>query len=320
MAHLAMGTLKDAIVAAQDALTTAREAGDRSREATSLSYLGILHAWLAKPVQARAHFQAAMEIAEAIGDRRRATYVKEFEIVCDYFEGEWGEGIRKSEELLPNAAGLTPLEAPYVRFFLGDFYSEIGDRERAVKWYRSAASFETLIPWKILTSVARLNAARIERDREAIERALADVRSLVTGVFVPNEIQLLGPVADALLDVGNTNDLRQLVEERRPAVERFGAAWVQAILALIEARMAMYDGDRAATAAKLDEALRLAESEPNVVVLRRVLETRVQFFNNAEDRAALRRVCEKIAAGLPDDLRTIFLNSPRVAPLMRASA
>jgi len=319
MAHLAMGTLKDAIVAAQDALITARDAGDRSREATSLSYLGILHAWLAKPVQAREYFKAALEIADAIGDRRRATYVKEFEIVCDYFDGEWGEGIRKSEELLPNAAGLTPLEAPYVRFFLGDLYSEIGDPERALKWYRATASYETLMPWRILTCVARLNAARIERDPEAIKRALDDVRSLMVGVFVPNEIQLLGPVADALLDVGQTDDLRRLVEERRPAVDRFGAAWVKAILALIEARMAMYDGDRAAVGAKLDEAFRLAESEPNVVVLRRVLEARVEFFDRAEDRAALHRLCERIAAGLPDDLREIFLNSPRVAPFVGAA-
>jgi tetratricopeptide (TPR) repeat protein len=319
MAHLAMGNMEQAITAAQDALATAREAGDRSREATSLSYLGVLHSWLARLVPARDYFRSAIEIAEAIGDRRRASYVKEFMVIVDIFAGDWGDGIRRTEELLPEAAELTPLELPYVHLFLGDLYFEVGDRDRALRSYRTCASFTTS-PWRMITALARLNATRIQGDRAATGRALDEILLLPTGVFNPNEIQLLGPLADALLEMDRADDLRRLIEARRPAVERFNASWVFGVVALIEARLAAHDGDRHTAAVKLDEALRLSESEPNAVGLRRVLEARAEFFNRAEDRAALRRLCERIAAGLPDDLRTIFLNSPRVAPIIGAPA
>ena len=157
-------------------------------------------------------------------------------------------------------------------------------------------------------------------DRAATGRALDEILLLPTGVFNPNEAQLLGPLADALLEMDRADDLRRLIQARRPAVERFNASWVLGVVALIEARLAAHNGDRETAAAKLDEALRLAESEPNAVGLRRVLEARVEFFNRAEDRAALRQLCERIAAGLPDDLRTIFLNSPRVAPIIGTPA
>jgi len=320
MAHLAMGNMEHAIAAAQDALATAREAGDRSREATSLSYLGVLYSWLARLVPARDYFRSALEIAEAIGDRRRASYVREFMVIVDIFAGDWGDGIRRTEDLLPEAGELTPLELPYVHLFLGDLYFEVGDQDRALRSYSASASLEATSPWRMITALARLNATRIQGDRAAMGRALDEILSLPTGVFNPNEIQLLGPLADALLEMDRADDLRRLIEARRPAVERFNASWVFGMVALIEALLAVHDGDRHTAAAKLDEALRLAESGPNAIALRRVLEARVEFFNRPEDRAALRQLCARIAAGLPDDLRTVFLSSPRVAPFLGTPA
>src|SRR3990172_11628929 len=273
---------------------------------------------MARRTLASDYFRTALEIAAAIGDRRRASYVKEFMVYVDYFGGDWGQGSRRSEDLLPEAGELTPLELPYVHLFLADLYAEIGDQDRALRSYRAAASFDALVPWRMLTAVAKLNVALIEHDRDAIERAFDEARALPTGAFVPNEIQLLAPMGDALLEAGHPDELQRLIEMRRPAAERFGASWVFAVMARLEARLAAHNGHREVAAAKLDEALRLAESEPNAACLRRVLEARVEFFNRPEDRAALRRFCERIAAGLPDDLRAIFLNSPRVAPIIGA--
>jgi hypothetical protein len=39
---------------------------------------------------------------------------------------------------------------------------------------------------------------------------------------------------------------------------------------------------------------------------------RLQHFGVHEDREALRRLHARLAGSLPDDLRTVFLNSPRV--------
>ena len=82
---------------------------------------------------------------------------------------------------------------------------------------------------------------------------------------------------------------------------------------IIEARLAARDGDLEAARAFLDEAIRTSRAAENARTLRRGLELRVELFNRDDDRQALRDLLARIAASLPDDLRLIFLASPRVA-------
>ena len=312
MVHLAMGYGAEALAAAEEALAAARESGDRSREATSLSYLAVVHGWTGRPRVALEYDRAALDIAEAIGDRRRATYAREFMAIVYSDIGEWGEGIRLTEEFLPVASEVTRLELPYIYLSLGEMYAEVGAAARASDAFRKSASFETRSPgWEPIVWGSAAYAARLAGDMVALNRALDGLLTL--GGFVPNDALVVMPVGEGLLEAGRVDDARTLVATRRDIVERFNAPGSVAGLAIIEARLAARDGDLEAARAFLDEAIRTSRAAENARTLRRGLELRVELFNRDDDRQALRDLLARIAASLPDDLRLIFLASPRVA-------
>ena len=82
---------------------------------------------------------------------------------------------------------------------------------------------------------------------------------------------------------------------------------------IIEAHLAARDGDLDAARAFLDKAIETSRAGENARTLRHALEVRVALFNRDNDRQALRDLLTQIAASLPEDLRSIFLASPRVA-------
>ncbi|MDR7518083.1 MAG: adenylate/guanylate cyclase domain-containing protein [Armatimonadota bacterium] len=317
MLHLALGNGAEALAAAQEALVTAREAGDRSREATSLSYLSVVHNWLGRSRVGIEYATAALAIAESIGDRRRMAYAKEFLTQALTDLGEWGEGIRLTLEYLPLAYEVTPQELLFCYTFLGLMYYEIGVWDRAREAFRTAATFPTSSPgWRKVSLMAMAYVARLDQDLHALHQVLDQLLPLPAGQFVPTDGAVILPIAEALRDAGRLDDLRGFLANHGPVIERLAAPPHLAALDSAKALLALRDGDRHAARAHLDEAVRLAESCEHVVTIRRAREVRLEAFNTEEDRQALRGLYARIADGLPDDLREVFLASPRVAPIV----
>ncbi len=316
MVHLALGHWSQSVDAAKEALTLAREAGDRSREATSLSYLSVVHNWLGQPRTGLEYGRAAVEVAEAIGDRRRATYAMEFIAQALNDSGEWGEGIRLTREILPAAIEVTPLELPFLYAFLGQMYDEIGAVDQAREAFRTAVSFDVPNPgWLKVPVLAALALARLERDMTGLHRALDAVLSLRFGTFLPVDCYAVLPVSEALLAAGRADDLKAMLARQKPAILALDSPAYLAALAIGEALAAIRDGRSGDAASLLDEAVQRAESSGNAIITRRAREIRLERFQRDEDREELRRLHARIAAGLPDDLRAIFLSSPRVTAL-----
>lgn len=314
MTHLALGRADEAIAAAEDALATARAAGDKSREATSLSYLCVVYNWVGRPRRGIEYANAAIALAESIGDRRRAIYAREFLAQACLDLGEWGEGIRLTLEILPEAQDLTPLELPFVYLFLGQMYDEIGDVSRAREAFRSGASIEVKsLGFELVALLSAVSLARLEGDHDTLHRALDGLKTIGPGTFVPVEGMVTLPLGEALWDAGRIEDLRRFVTAERPGILRLGAPAHAAGLAILQARLAFAEGRPGEAAALLDRAVDLAESCEHAALTRRALELRLQFFRRADDRVALRRHHARLAAALPDDLREVFLRSPRVS-------
>jgi len=312
MVHMAMGDLDQAIAGVREALLAARQAGDKSREATSESYLGIIHFWAGRPRIAIEHCHAALALAETIGDRRRALYAREFLAIIYGGIGEWGESLRLTEELRQTAAEVMPQEVPYIYLFLGQVYDAIGDRVRARDAFHQSA---TSRPHGLAAGAAAL-AARIDGDLTALNRAIDTFLALPIEAFAPNVALVALPLGEGLLDIGRLADARAMLAARRGLVERLNNPAFTGGLAILDARLAAADGDLEGARAFLNEALRAGRLAEDAHIVRRGLELRVQLFNHAEDRQALRDLLARLAASLSDDLRAIFLTSPRVTPYL----
>lgn len=320
MVHLAMGDGQGAIAAAEEALAAAREAGDKSREATSLSYLGVVHAWMGRPRTAIQYQMDSLSLAEAIGDRRRATYAREFLAQAYHDMGEWGEAIRLTLEFLLTAHQVTPLELPFNYMFLGQIYSEIGDMEHAREALRAAsasAATARSLGWQKVAMLSAVQLARLEGDTEALNQALDRFMQAEVGAFVPSDGIALLPVGEALIETGRLDELRAMLAQVRPSIEKMDSSPYLASLAIVEARLAVHDGNMYAASALLDQAVRWVSGGNGAIMLRRALELRVLLFNQPEDREALERLHTRIAASLPEDLREVFLASQRVALVRR---
>jgi hypothetical protein len=125
------------------------------------------------------------------------------------------------------------------------------------------------------------------------------------------------PAGEALLEASRTDDLRRLLMTIRPRIEAFGTPPALAGLAILDARLAIHGGDIDAARRFLDRAIQLSEGCGNAIISRRARELRLQLLNQDQDRLALRALHARIAAALPEDLREIFMASPRVAPLLK---
>jgi tetratricopeptide (TPR) repeat protein len=313
MVNLALGHGPESVAAAEEALAVAREAGDRSREATSLSYLSVVHNWMGQPAVGLKYGHAAAAVAEEIGDRRRVTYARQFIAQAYHDTGEWGKGIALSLELLPDTADVTPLEVPFLYAFLGHMYAEIGDSERAREALRRAGSFETPNPgWVKFILVARLALARLERDAPATNDVLDQITAIRAWTFAPTDGYAVLPVAEALVATGRWDNLRALLANERTKIVALDSPAYLAGFTVAEALLAIHEGRLADAAPVLDRAVEQAESSGNVLITRRAREIRLEHLHRDEDREELRRLHTRIADGLPDDLRAIFLSSPRV--------
>ncbi len=317
MTHYAAGKVDAAIAAAKEALAEARQAGDKSREATSLSYLCVINGWTGNYGEALKYGQAAKSLAEEIGDRRRIAYALEFMVVVYRDIGEWGTGIRLIEDHLPLMEEVTKLELPFVYMILGGIYHEIGDPERARAAFHSGAELLIKGPaWQMHVLVSKILIAYLDRNFETLHQQVAEVQNLAWGAFVPSDAEVLFPVGEVLLEASRADELSSLLGAVRSKIEAFGSRPQLAALAILDARLARLRGNIDAAVAYLDRAIQLSEACGNVIMPRRARELRLQWLNREEDRVALRALLERLAASLPDDLRGIFLASPRVSPYL----
>ncbi len=316
MAHYSMGDRDHAIAAAQEGLAAAKEAGDKAKEATSLSYLSVINSFWGRYSDAIRDGEAAIALAEEIGDKRRLAFTITFVAHARMSLGEWGEGIRQLEDSLPLVREYAKIHLPYPLMYLGEIYYDLGDVARARSHLAAGSEVEALNPaWQMMALASALYLALLNRDTDALNRTLEEVRQLAWEVFVPDDGEMVLPMGEVLLATGRLDELRQFVKDRRQAVERFGAPPHLAALAILEAHLAIHDGDSGRALSLVDDALRWGRSVEDVFTIRRALDLRLQLTHSQEDREALRALLSRLGASLPDDLRATFLASPRAAVL-----
>lgn len=316
MTEFSAGNAAAAVEAAREALGAAREAGDKSREATSLSYLSVVTLFWAHFQDGLKYGRQAIALAEQIGDRRRAAFAMSFTGRALVSLGEWGEALQVLERALPLVYEVATFHVPFELAALAILYFELGAVERAHAMMDSAPDVTTHHPsWREALLAARLLLARLGRDGAAIHAALDELQRLPTGLFLPDDGETILPVGEGFLEVGRVDDLRRFLAPRRESARRFAAPSQLASLALIDAQLALLDGDRTAAQDGINEALRQSEVNGDVITTRRALELRLQTLGRDEDRAALRALLLRLAATLPADVRETFVAGPRAAVL-----
>lgn len=316
MVHFSAGDVEAALAAAQEALANARKAGDKSREATSLSYLSCVTLFWSRFDDSLTFGREAMALAEQIGDRRRVAFAMSFTGQALLSLGRWGEALRVLEDALPMVREFARFHMPFALAALATLYFELGAVERAQATIGQAPDVATHHPsWREALVTARLWQARLNGDAAAINARLNELQHLPTGLFVPDDGETILPAGEGFLEVGRHHDLRSFLDARRESVRKFSAPSQLAGLALIDARLALLDGDAKAARDAVDAALQHAQVNGDVITTRRGLEIRLQMLGQAEDRAALRALLLRLAMTLPEDVRETFLASPRAAVL-----
>jgi len=272
-----IGRMKDA---------AAREARDKSREATSLSYLSIIHVFWGRYHDGLKYGAAAIALAEEIGDRRRIAFTTNFMTRALVSRGQWGEAVRLLEENLPFVQEVARVHVPWALFYLGILYHELWDVKRANKVLGPVQEVEAYHPsWREAILLSRLYLARLNHDTDALNRTLDEILRLPYGVFIPDDAEAMLPVGEALLESGRIDDLRRYVPARRPGIELFGAASHLAGLAIIEAQLSLRQGDTKSAGDLLDTAVKHAQTSEDVITTRRALELRLGLLG----RVPLRR-------------------------------
>ncbi|MDR7498498.1 MAG: AAA family ATPase, partial [Armatimonadota bacterium] len=313
MALVGAGFGDEAVAAAADGLSSARAAGDKSRQATSLSYLCVIHGFRGQYRAALAHGFEALALAEEIGDRRRAAYTHFFIGRIQTAFGQWVEAVRNLEAARIGIHGLARIQYPWLYYFSGLAYDQVGDQEQARAMWRNAATSESHSPaWRQISLLAAVELALTEKDRAALARALDELAALPGGVFIPSDVEAVLTAGEAFLDAGRLDDLRRYVEPRRPDLLRFASPPALASLAILDARLAAREGS-AQVPALLDQALAWSRQSEDVVREWRALEVRRELLDRPEDRDALRSFIERMAQTLPEQWRPRFLASPRAA-------
>jgi len=313
MALVGVGRSDEAIAAATEGLTSARAAGDKSRQATSLSYLCVIYGFLGQYRRALPYGFEALQLAEEIGDRRRAAYTHFFIGRIQTAFGQWAEAVRNLETARIGIHGLARIQYPWLYYFSGLAYDQVGDREQAKTMWRHASEAESHSPaWRQISLLAAVDLARAEGDQSLLARTLDELVALPGGVFIPSDVEAVLTAGEAFLDAGRLDDLRRYVEARRPALMRFASPPALASLAILEARLAAPEcGSQVATL--LDQALAWSRQSEDVVREWRTLEVGRELLDRPEDRAALRNFIERMAQTLPEEQRPRFLASPRAA-------
>jgi class 3 adenylate cyclase/tetratricopeptide (TPR) repeat protein len=321
MAHLSVGNGADAVAAVQEALAIARDAGDKSREATSLSYLCVIHGFLGHFDDALPYGQAALKLAQEIGDRRRVAAATFFLGRVQVNLGAWGDALQQLETSLQLSKELVRIQLPWVCFLLGTVRQFLGDVVGARTAWTAGAGLETHSPgWRQVALLCAINFARLEHDASAVNRALDEFLQLPWGVFIPADGDTLLPVGEALLEVGRLGDLRQFVAQRRPGLERFGAPQYLAAAEILDAHLALQAGETRDAITSLDRAIHRCEQCADAWRGWRAYELRLELVHDSRDREALQALLQRVALGLPDNLRATFLSSPRTAALHKGTS
>jgi len=321
MAYFGAGDGAQAIAAAEEALAAARQAGDKSKEATSLSYLSIINRYLGRYQETLRYGQEALDLAKTIGDRRREVFTISFIVPGLIALGQWGEAFRLLDGVLRLLREYAKIHLPFIYGYAGLLAYELGDFAAARDDLAQASNVGT-VPnpgWQQLGILAEVYRTRLDGDRAAENDALDRMLALRWGVFVPDDIEILLPVTEALLEVGRTEDARRFLAARRPDVMKWGASVYLAALAIAEALVAVEDGRVKEANVLLDEAVRQSQAGEDVTTELRARERRWQLRSLPEDRVALRRLLQRIADSLPEERRAIFLAGPRAVILREPS-
>lgn len=314
MSQLGAGNGNEAIQAVQEALAAGRRAGDKSREATSLSYLCVMHGFLGRFREALPYGQAAIALAEEIGDLRRMSFTHFFIARIQVSLGDWDQTILHSEAALNR--GWAPIQLPWLLFLQGMAYYSLGDYAHARAVWAKAGNIETRSAgWRQVALLSAIGLARLDRDPGSLNQALDEILKLPWGVFIPSDGEALLPVGEALLEVERIEELRRFLTERRPVIEKLASPPYLAALAILDAQMAAREGRTAEAAAPLHRALRWTDESGDALRGWRVRELLLTLLKRPEDRAALRIFLTRIAESLPEHLRGTFLASPRATVL-----
>jgi class 3 adenylate cyclase/tetratricopeptide (TPR) repeat protein len=321
MGHIGAGNGAEAIAALEEALAAARGTGDKSKEATSLSYLCVVHGFLGHYDEALPYGHAALKQAQEIGDRRRVAGARFFLGRVQFNQGAWGEAVQRLEESLQLSQEILRIQLPWVAFYLGMARQVLGDAAGARRVWATGAGLETRSPaWRQVVLLCAINLARLEDDAAAGSRALDEFLGLPWGVFLPSDGDSLLPVGEALLDAGRFDDLRRFAAQRRPGIERLAAPQYLAAAEILDAHLATQTGDTGAAIAHLDRAIRWSEQSADALRGWRAHELRWQMCHDPNDREALRTLLQRVASGLPVDLREAFLATPHAVILREGSA
>lgn len=229
-AALSRGDYAKAIVAATEALRTARQAGDRSGEAEAANTIGLANLYLGNFPAAIAAYQEALANDRAGGDR-------EGEIVrlnnignVYYFQGRYGEAMREYQAALDQVNRST--EAPWqlrrrqlTMANLAALYQRLGRYQRALAVYLELrASPQALRPSERARMLANTGVLwrRMGDPHKALE-AYREALALFAQERHPDgEIGVLKNIGIALaLDL---NDLRRALKSFQQARERAEAS------------------------------------------------------------------------------------------------
>lgn len=317
MSHLRVGNGDPAIAAAEEALALARQAGDKSKEATSLSYLTIINMYLGRYADAMKYGPSALTLAREIGDRRREAYTMDFLARVQLSVGEWGEAFQLFEESLPLMRRYAPGHVPWGLLLLGMAYDEIGDPDRARTYLDECSQMD--IPsatfWQPIV-ISRAVIAKLTQDRTLSARVIEEMETLPWGEFLPGDAEPLLPVGEAFIALEAFDALARLVSTHRRSVARLNAEPYLGALSLLEARLAERRGEQGTALGHLDEALNWSIKSRNVLIERHARELELRLRPTSESHAALRTLVGRLADSLPEELRRVFLASPRVVGVL----
>ncbi|HEV8354715.1 MAG TPA: tetratricopeptide repeat protein [bacterium] len=315
MSHVGEGNGAAAISAAEEALAAARAAGDKSKEATSLSYLSRIHGFHDNYEEAIRYGNEAARLADEIGDRRRKAYCLTFVGEPSVALGRWGEAITLLEAALPLVREVAKVQIPWPHMYLGLVYLHLGAVDRAQDVFRGGmeAPAQFHAGWPPIAAVCRMHYGRLIGSEAEVHHGRDRILRFPRGTFVPADGEVLIGGGDILVDACAPEDLRKLIEESRPGIERLGSHAHVAALRAVEAGRAEKEGDIESALTLLEQARELAQSCGNVLIEWHAREARLRIRADEEDRAGLLALFAKIGASLPDDLKTVFEANPRVA-------
>jgi tetratricopeptide (TPR) repeat protein len=317
MSHLRVGSGDKAIAAAEEARQTAVLAGDKSKEATSLSYLTVINMYLGRYAEALGYGRSAMSLAEQIEDRRRMAYTADFIGRVQLSIGEWGEATRLFEEDVPQIRAYAPGYLPWALLYRGLGYDEVGATDLARTSFAECSGIDTASAsfWQPIV-MARACYARLTDDEGLLQRVIHEMEALPWDEFFAAAAESLLPMGQTFVYFGAYSVLAKFVDLRSPGVERVGSPNSLGALSLLKAHLAAHRGAIDAAVTHLDQGLQSSRACGNLLTVRYLLELRLKLLNEQEDREALLAVNERLAASLPEDLRATFLASPRVMAVL----